>query len=203
MPTPNYANGLIYKLVHKEDYDNVNIYIGSTTNFRGRKGSHKCHCTNINDNCYNQEKYQIIRDNGGWDCWEMIQIEAFPCTTKRELETQERYWIELMKSKLNGTMPTRTNNERINENREEYLEKRKLNYVNNKEILLEKSKKYNKEQRINNPEKTKLKDKEEYEKRKENQKIKTICECCQREIRKIDLKRHQTSLICIKAKEAL
>jgi len=33
VPT-DYTKTIIYKLVHKEDYDNANVYIGSTTNFR-------------------------------------------------------------------------------------------------------------------------------------------------------------------------
>ena len=40
----DYSKTLIYKLVHKEDYDNENIYIGSTTDFVKRKNSHKSCC---------------------------------------------------------------------------------------------------------------------------------------------------------------
>jgi len=42
----DYNNTLIYKLRHKEDYDNANIYIGSTTNFTQRKNQHKFACIN-------------------------------------------------------------------------------------------------------------------------------------------------------------
>ena len=72
MPTPNYNTGLIYKLVHKEDYDNKNIYIGSTTNFTKRKDSHKS-CYNLSTKkAYNQLKYVYMRDNGGWNMWDMM-----------------------------------------------------------------------------------------------------------------------------------
>ena len=42
----DYSNTTIYKLVHKEDYDNANIYIGSTTDFIRRKNAHKTVCCN-------------------------------------------------------------------------------------------------------------------------------------------------------------
>ena len=42
----DHSNTIIYKLVHKEDYDNANIYIGSTTDFIRRKNSHK-NCCNM------------------------------------------------------------------------------------------------------------------------------------------------------------
>jgi len=82
----DYNNTLIYKLCHKEDYDNTNMYIGSTTNFTKRKGQHKYCCNNEKDKkCY-QKNYQSIRDNGGWDEWNMIEIEKNPCNDKREAE---------------------------------------------------------------------------------------------------------------------
>ena len=53
----DYSQICIYKLVHKEDYDNENIYIGSTTNFRKRKNQHKSSCNCETDKEHNQEKY--------------------------------------------------------------------------------------------------------------------------------------------------
>ena len=97
---PKYENGCIYKLLHKEDYNNDNIYIGSTTNFRGRKTSHKKSVLNINDKNYNQKKYQYIRENGGWENWIMIELEKYPCNDRRELEARERYWAEQYYNKL-------------------------------------------------------------------------------------------------------
>ena len=51
LPT-DYSKTIIYKLVHNEDYDNANIYIGSTTDFIRRKNNHK--------NCCNSEKQKHI-----------------------------------------------------------------------------------------------------------------------------------------------
>ena len=56
----DYSQICIYKLVHKEDYDNENIYIGSTTNFRKRKNTHKSSCNCETNKEHNQEKYTYI-----------------------------------------------------------------------------------------------------------------------------------------------
>lgn len=152
-----YLNTIIYKIVHKEDYDNVNIYIGSTTNFKTRKNSHKSKTNKIGNAQYNFKKYQYIRDNGGWDMFDMIEIEKYPCKDKNEAESRERYWIEFYKSTLNSSIPTRSIKEWHQDNKEyrknkckEYQEKnkieiakqRKIYYNNNKEELSEKAKIY-------------------------------------------------------------
>ena len=161
---PDYSNSSIYKLVHKEDFDNENIYIGSTTNFIKRKNQHKSKCNYENNKDYNLKLYQYIRQNGGWDNWTMIQIQSYSCGSKKELETQERYWIEKLKSKLNNNIPTRTKVEYYYDNRDEKLEyhkkyyydnrdenlvKRKQYYNDNKDKILEKGKEY----RIDNKDK--------------------------------------------------
>ena len=84
----NYNNSLIYKLCCK-DPSIEEIYVGSTTNFKQRKTSHKKSCNNENNKGYNLKVYKFIRDNGGFENWSMIQIEPYSCETKRELETLE------------------------------------------------------------------------------------------------------------------
>jgi hypothetical protein len=59
VPT-DYTKIVIYKLVHKEDYDNAIIYIGSTSNFTKRKSQLKFSCLNEKDKKYNQKNYQSI-----------------------------------------------------------------------------------------------------------------------------------------------
>ena len=88
----DYSRTVIYKLVNKEDYDNANIYIGSTTNFTKRKCEHKSDCMNKNGVKYNQKIYHFIRDNGGWDEWNMIEIEKYPCLDNNEAKAKEEYW---------------------------------------------------------------------------------------------------------------
>lgn len=136
----DYSQTCIYKLVHKDDIDNENIYIGSTTNFRKRKNEHKSRISKEENEHYNQIKYQYIRDNGGWDNWLMIEIEKYPCNDKREAETRERYWVEHYKSSLNSLVPTRSKKEYRQDNREMISEQHKQYRQLNRDKIAEKLK---------------------------------------------------------------
>jgi hypothetical protein len=159
---PLYQNSVIYKLVHKNDQDNENIYIGSTTNFRGRKIQHKGFCYNEKNIKYNRYLYQFIRENGGWDEWEMVAVETYPCENKRELEIRERFHIETLKSKLNKFIPTRTKKEQYEDNKEMILNKIKQYKKDNCEKIKEQQKQYRQENR---------------DKLLEQKKEKITCEC--------------------------
>ena len=102
--------GYIYKIV-SNDINITDIYVGSTQNFRTRKHGHKSSCSNENDKNYNSYVYQFIRDNGGWASFSMIQIEEYKFNTRNELNSRERHWIESLHSTLNKNIPTRTNQE--------------------------------------------------------------------------------------------
>jgi hypothetical protein len=171
----NYNNSIIYKLCCK-DIDVKEVYVGSTTNFIRRRQQHKDACNN--NVKYNYRVYQFIRANGGFENFDMIQIEKYSCDDKRELHARERYWIEELNATLNCLIPMRTH--------KEYYEKKK-----------EKNKEYNKEYRKNNIEKIKEKKKEYYEKNKEkiSQKNKKTyyCESCEKELLLINKLRHEKS----------
>jgi len=137
----DYSKTLIYKLVHKDDLENENIYIGSTTDFRRRKNQHKNNCYNPNSKTYNRKVYEQIRENDGWDTWVMVEIEKFPCTDKREADARERYWCEYFKSELNMVLPGRTIQEWRETNKEKIKTKRDQEYADNIE-------KHHKEQKI-------------------------------------------------------
>ena len=140
----DYSKTEIYKLIHKDDIDNENIYIGSTTNFKTRKHCHKKCCKNKNQQNYNLKVYQNIRNNGGWEEWNMLLIENFPCTKKTEADVRERFWIDFYKSKLNTYIPGRTNDEWRNDHKDELFEKAKIYNQDHKEEISEQRKKYNK-----------------------------------------------------------
>jgi len=182
---PKYENSVIYKLCHCNDLENENIYIGSTTNFRSRKSEHKSNCNNENKIEYNRLLYQYIRNNGDWDEWQMIPIEKYPCNGKEELKIRERYHIELLKSKLNKQIPTRTKKEYYESNKDILNEKRKEYYEANKENILKQKKQYRENNRQMIAEK-----KEQYAKQK------IICDHCNSEIRKDSLNRHQKTNKC-------
>ena len=114
----DYSKSIIYKLCCKNPLI-TDIYIGSTTNFRNRKYNHKTSCNNNSqkNKKYNSNLYKFIRDNGGFENFDMIMIEEYSCENKKQLETRERYYIDLLKSKLNKNIPTRTLQEHYNDNK--------------------------------------------------------------------------------------
>jgi len=93
------------------DLNIKDIYIGHTTNFTKRKSGHKNRCNNEKDKFYNFKVYKFIRDNGGWNNWEMIEIEKFSCVDENEAKARERYWIETLNCSLNSYIPLRTSKE--------------------------------------------------------------------------------------------
>ena len=145
----DHANTIIYKLVHKEDYDNANIYIGSTTDFIRRKNNHKNCCHNEKQKGHNEKKYQYIRDNGGWESFNMIEVEKFPCNDGNEARAREEYWRCHFNSKLNSRKAYITDVEKIDykkqfylDNKDNILKQKKQYYEANKQKKLEYMKQY-------------------------------------------------------------
>lgn len=172
----DYSKTLIYKLVHKEDYDNANVYIGSTTDFRKRKNTHKSNCCNEKSKVYDEKKYQYIRANGGWENWNMIEVEKYPCNDGNEARAREEYWRAFFNANLNSIKAFITeeqrkeyyeqHNEQIKEYMKEYKEQ-------NKDKIKEQNKKYyeqNKNKIIERVKKN-YKEKKEQLKELENKKI--------------------------------
>ena len=130
----DYTTTIIYKLMHKEDINNANIYIGSTIDIINRNYTHKSACCRCKSKKYNQKKYQYIRQNGGWANWRLVEIEKYPCNNKIEAQIREEYWRRFFDAKLN-TIKAHTTIEERNL-RERYL--KKLRYEKNKFKILEK-----------------------------------------------------------------
>ena len=105
---PNYAKPIIFKLVNY-DYPEL-VYVGSTTNFTNRKRHHKCGCLNEKSKKHNLKVYQMIRENGGWENWNMIKICDYPCNNKREAELKEDEYMTELKASLNMIRAFRTQN---------------------------------------------------------------------------------------------
>ena len=85
----DYSSTIIYKITCKNQsiYD---VYVGHTTSFIKRKYHHKMCCNNLNNKL---NIYKIIRENGGWDNWEMIEIAHYNCKNSEEarIKEQEHY----------------------------------------------------------------------------------------------------------------
>jgi hypothetical protein len=180
----DYSKTIIYKIVCN-DLTVKDVYVGGTTDFRKRKNKHKSSC----DTKKTYKIYQIIRDNGGWVNWTMLEIEKFPCKDKNESRTRERYWYEQLKPTLNTILPITTKEEtkeKIKEYAEKYREEHKEeikqyhanNYIENKEEIdarnkaykeknQEKRKEYEKQYRKEHAEEIKKKNAEKYIQNKE------------------------------------
>jgi len=114
----DYSKTNIYKIV----CNNLSIkesYVGHTTDMTKRKCSHKSSCNNEKDRGHNYKIYKIIRENGGWDNWNMVLVEKFPCKDKYEACKREREVFEELDAKLNMVRPYRTHEEH-NQYREEH-----------------------------------------------------------------------------------
>ena len=103
---PDYDRTVIYKLINY-DYPDL-VYVGSTTNFTKRKQHHKERCLNPNDKKHKCKVYVSIRENGGWENWNMIKICDYPCNNRREAEQEEDRYMILMKSNLHMRRPFQT-----------------------------------------------------------------------------------------------
>ena len=186
----DYSNGKIYRLV----CNTTNLqYIGST-------------CTPLHKRLWNHKKSykQFLKGNKNYytacdilehDNYDIILIEDYPCERKEQLHSRERYWIENIEC-VNKVLPTRTDkeyNEANKEKQDEYQQKYRLE---NKERLTE----YHKQYRLNNKEKIKndhieyrIKNKEKLDEYRElHWKPKVQCECGTMVCRLV-LKRHMTS----------
>jgi hypothetical protein len=160
----NFQNTIIYKIVCK-DLLVTQCYVGHTTDFTKRKCQHKIDCYNKNSEKYNTNVYTFIRDFGnGWDNWDMIEIEKFPCSDVNEARKRERYYIETLKAELNKHIPSRTPKEYYEENKEHFKEYKKEWNKQNKEQIYKHNKEYyeeNKEQLLKQQKEYRDKNREE------------------------------------------
>jgi len=178
----DYSKTIIYKIQHRE-IDEL-LYVGSTTDFTRRKAEHKRKSNNANGKAYNYKLYKMIRDNGGFDCFNIIVIKEFPCNNKQEALVEEDKIMRQMKCNMNSirafTTPedTKALKKRYNElHKEEILEYHKRNYELKKQKILEYKHGYYEQNK---------------DKIAERKKQKITCECgCV--VRKSDLAKHKRS----------
>ena len=159
----DYKNTIIYKIVCKNP-EVKGCYVGQTTDFIRRKAQHKSRCNNINDKKkYDLKVYSYIRDNDGWNNFDMIEIEKFACSDGNEARSRERYYLEQLNANLNYVIPNRTLTEyRINNAEEISLKQKQYYELNKEQISL-----YKKQFYVNNKEEISLKQKQYRELNKE------------------------------------
>jgi hypothetical protein len=118
----NYSNTIIYKIACK-DTNITDCYVGHTTNFPNRKYMHY-----IDYNKFPERKlYKFMDMNGGYDNFEMIEIETIDCKTNNEAKRRERYWCEQLNSTLNSITPIFLNSEGLSTDDIKHEDKKELN----------------------------------------------------------------------------
>ena len=100
----DYSNTIIYKITCKSP-DVNEVYVGHTTNFVQRKFCHKQSCTNIKSPNHNCKLYKVIRENNGWDNWNMEIVNFFNCKDSYEARQKEQEYFVLLKATLNSIEP--------------------------------------------------------------------------------------------------
>jgi hypothetical protein len=213
----DYSKTIIYKIVCN-DLTVTDCYVGSTTDFKTRKAAHKSMCNNKNSKNYNFKVYKMIRDNGGWLNWVMLQIELYLCKDSNEARARERYWYENMNAKLNSCIPIKTKEEFVYDKKmydskyyDENKNHKKEYYIQNKGHIKEYNAKYRdenkdhiKEYKSKHYDENKDHIKEYYIQNKEKILIKGIqeiqCPSCNCIIKKCSLNMHNKSAKHIKNK---
>jgi hypothetical protein len=122
----------MYEIHPKNNSDFV--YIGSTYDFDVRKSCHKSVCNNPKSRGYNCKVYKFIRENGGWNNFEINIFEECGELTEDEAHIREEYWKKVVNANLNSYRAYRTKEQRA----EYHAEYR----ANNKEIINVKNAEY-------------------------------------------------------------
>ena len=140
MTENKYQFGKIYKLT--SEHTNK-IYVGSTCQelLNVRLKQHTYNYKRWKDKKGNYVTSYVLFELG------LVQIsllEDYPCNTKEELISRERHWIELhLDILVNKNIPTRTNKEYYEDNKEKEKERHKKYIEANKERHIEYTKQYN------------------------------------------------------------
>jgi hypothetical protein len=169
---PDYSKSVIYIIKpNVNNYDENDVYYGSTTNFIKRCKQHESSYISFkNDNNYSKYiSYFYIYDIYGIDNCITEIIENYSCETKDELLIREKYYINNYLC-VNKYLPITTKDEKkeyqieyYNKNNEDILNKKKQYYIDNidkikeyreknKEIIKENDKNRQSNYRKNNKE---------------------------------------------------
>ena len=166
---PDYLKTVLY-IIYCKDETIHDIYVGHTTNFTKRKSNHHTKYKQPEKKHYNMPVYQFMRDNGGFDNWNIEMVFPVPCNNVKQARKHERKLIEVLGATLNHDIPGRlhkeyedTEREKIrtrgkeyyssekgikkradwtDKNKDNILEKKKLYYQANRDDIKEKVKNY-------------------------------------------------------------
>jgi hypothetical protein len=130
----------IYKLECKNLEECDNIYVGSTYRWERRYKEHKETSINPKKEGYNQLKYKTMREQGGWDNWNMIELEKCDIViqTDNEANKIEEKWRKELDAKLNMKKAFRSKEDLKAYKKEKDAKRRR----DNKEYIKERDKQY-------------------------------------------------------------
>jgi hypothetical protein len=158
---PDYSKTIVYKIVCK-NVEISEIYVGSTTEYGERKIYHIWTCNNPNSERYNLKVYQFIREHGGFENWDFIVVEKYPCENDVEKRQREMYWCDTLHSTLNTNRPIATEEQRLekmreyNKNHIDKITEYQLKYhEENKERISQQKKEYREKHKERDAEKKK------------------------------------------------
>ena len=150
----DYSKTCFYKIVSK-DVNIKEIYVGHTTDFTRRRRGHKTVCSNPNAKNYNMNVYRFIREHGGWECFDMILLEQRPCLDALDAKRIERDYIEQLSASLNNSIPSRTREEWVEDNKDHLQEYKHQWHIENNDAIKSKKKEYYQDKKDEIKEKTK------------------------------------------------
>ena len=177
----DFSKEMIFYIIKCNDLEKTEIYVGSTFNFVKRKTQHKSNCTNPKSRGYHFKQYVYIRENGGWDNFNMTMIDRKVCVDMLEVRKHEQTLITQYKASLNTNKAfgaetlSEYKHQHYIENFEKNKERDHKYYIEN----LEKIKKDQKQYRIKHSEEIKEKNKQNYAKHSSERNQPSMCECGQ------------------------
>ena len=139
---PDYAKTCIYQ-IQCRDPSITKTYGGHSINLIKRRGLHKSVCNNPNAKNYNCYVYRFIRENGGWDNWQVVWQYDYPCGSKKEALLEETKFIKEQKCELNSNMPYIPGEDKKEKNRISKSNSRAKKIVEEtEEVIKEKNREY-------------------------------------------------------------
>ena len=132
--TINYENGKIYKIEPKVDYDEGDIYIGSTTKkyLSQRMVKHRHNYKQYKEGKRAKTMSYDLFDKYGIENCDIILLESVEANSKDELSAREAHYIRTNKC-VNKAIPLRTRKEHYEDNKDKVCNQMKQYYDNNKE----------------------------------------------------------------------
>ena len=198
--TQDFTNSVIYHIRHMESKEVV--YVGSTTNFSQRKGAHK-HYWNKEGKNFTSPIYCHIRDNGGFECFEVIPIKSLKLRNKTELLIAEQEEMDKHRTLANRNkahMTIEEHKEYQKQYTKQYHEEHKAERNQNAKLYYQEHKaehkKYEKKYREEHKAEIKQYKKLYYQEHKENINESIKCTICNSTVTRGSLKRHQRSKKC-------